>query len=86
MADGDNAPIGLLLCTSKDEALVEYALPGLDTQLFVSRYQLELPKKDELERFLTDQRREISSPRADISGAAQYANASPSARISAADA
>jgi len=55
MAEGDNPPIGLLLCSSKDHALVEYALPGLDTQLFVSRYQLELPKKDELRRFLAAQ-------------------------------
>jgi predicted nuclease of restriction endonuclease-like (RecB) superfamily len=55
MAEGDNPPTGLLLCSSKDQALVEYALPGLDTQLFVSRYQLELPKKDELERFLAAQ-------------------------------
>ena len=55
MAEGDNPPIGLLLCSSKDQALVEYALPGLDAQLFVSRYQLELPKKDELERFLAAQ-------------------------------
>jgi predicted nuclease of restriction endonuclease-like (RecB) superfamily len=55
MPEGDNPPIGLLLCSSKDQALVEYALPGLDAQLFVSRYQLELPKKDELERFLAAQ-------------------------------
>ena len=65
MAEGDNPPIGLLLCSSKDQALVEYALPGLDTQLFVSRYQLELPKKDELKRFLTTQVRQISPARAD---------------------
>jgi predicted nuclease of restriction endonuclease-like (RecB) superfamily len=62
MAAGDNPPIGLLLCSSKDQALVEYALPGLDAQLFVSRYQLELPKKDELERFLAAQ---VSSLRLD---------------------
>jgi hypothetical protein len=55
MTEGDNPPIGLLLCSSKDQALVEYALPGLDAQLFVSRYQLELPRKDELERFLAAQ-------------------------------
>ena len=48
-------PENTILCSSKDQALVEYALPGLDAQLFVSRYQLELPKKDELERFLTAQ-------------------------------
>jgi hypothetical protein len=55
MAEGDNPPVGLLLCSSKDQSLVEYALPGMDAQLFVSRYQLELPQKAELERFLVAQ-------------------------------
>jgi len=31
---------------------VEHALAGMDNQLFVSKYQLELPKKEEMERFL----------------------------------
>jgi predicted nuclease of restriction endonuclease-like (RecB) superfamily len=52
MTDGDNPPIGLLLCTVKNHALMEYALAGMDNRLFVSRYQLELPKKEDLERFL----------------------------------
>lgn len=52
MTDGDNPPVGLLLCTRKNHALVEYALAGMDNQLFVSRYQLALPKKEELERVL----------------------------------
>jgi hypothetical protein len=51
-SSGDNPPIGLLLCTRKNHALIEYALAGMDNQLFVSRYQLELPKKEELEQFL----------------------------------
>jgi predicted nuclease of restriction endonuclease-like (RecB) superfamily len=51
-AEGDNPPIGLLLCTRKNHALLEYALAGMDNQLFVSRYQLELPTKEELERVL----------------------------------
>ena len=57
MADTDNPPIGILLCTRKDHALVEYALAGLDNQLFVSKYQLELPKQKAMQRFLgeTDQ-------------------------------
>ncbi len=31
MADGDKPPVGILLCTQKDHALVEYALAGMDT-------------------------------------------------------
>ena len=39
MTGDDNPPIGILLCTKKNEALVEYALAGMDNQLFVSKYQ-----------------------------------------------
>ena len=59
MADGDNPPIGLLLCTQKDHALVEYAVAAIDSRLFVSKYQLELPSKEDLQRFLEDKRREM---------------------------
>jgi hypothetical protein len=59
MAEGDNPPVGLLLCTGKDHAFVEYALAGMDNRLFVSKYQLELPEKGALQRFLDEKRREI---------------------------
>jgi predicted nuclease of restriction endonuclease-like (RecB) superfamily len=52
MTDGDNPPIGILLCTEKSHALVEYALAGLDNHLFVSKYQLELPSKDDMVKFI----------------------------------
>lgn len=58
MTEGDNPPVGILLCTGKNHVLVEYALAGMDNQLFVSRYQLELPKKEEMERFIEEQIRE----------------------------
>ena len=54
MATGDNPPIGILLCTQKSHALVEYALAGMDNQLFVSKYQLELPPKEDIQRFLEE--------------------------------
>jgi predicted nuclease of restriction endonuclease-like (RecB) superfamily len=60
MTDGDNPPVGLLLCTQKDHTLVEYATANMDNRLFVSKYQLELPTKEELERFLQSKRREIT--------------------------
>lgn len=59
MTDGDRPPVGLLLCAEKDRALVEYATAGLDNQLFVSRYELELPSKKEMEAFLVRQLKEI---------------------------
>lgn len=55
MTEGDNPPVGILLCTQKDHALVEYALAGLDNELFVSKYLLELPKKEEMQRFIEEQ-------------------------------
>ena len=58
MANGDNPPVGILLCTQKDHALVEYATAGMDNHLFVSKYQLELPKKEDIQRFLEEKMRE----------------------------
>ncbi len=55
MTQGDNPPVGILLCTHKDHAMVEYALAGMDNKLFVKKYQLELPKKDEIRKFLEAQ-------------------------------
>jgi predicted nuclease of restriction endonuclease-like (RecB) superfamily len=52
MAEGDNPPVGLLLCTGKDHALVQYAIAGMDNRLFVSKYAVELPSREELEKFL----------------------------------
>ena len=60
MADDDNPPVGILLCTQKNHALVEYAIAGMDNNLFVSKYQLELPKKEEIQRFLEEKMREVS--------------------------
>lgn len=54
MADGDNPPIGLLLCTDKDHALVEYALGGMDENLFVSAYKVALPDRATLEQTIRD--------------------------------
>ncbi len=55
MSEGDNPPVGILLCTQKDHALVEYALAGIDNGLFVSKYLLCLPKKEAMRRFLEEQ-------------------------------
>lgn len=52
MQKGDNPPVGILLCTRKGARMVEYALAGMDSNLFVSTYQLCLPNKTQLEKFL----------------------------------
>lgn len=63
MTAGDQPPVGLLLCTGKNHALVEYTLAGMDNRLFVSKYQLELPRTDELQRYLDEQRRRLEGAR-----------------------
>ena len=53
-ASDDNPPIGIILSHIKDELLVEYATYGMDSKLFVSKYELYLPNKDELRRLVDD--------------------------------
>ena len=52
MAEGDQPPVGLILCTDKKETRVNYATAGLDQQLFVSRYLVALPKPEELQALI----------------------------------
>lgn len=50
----DNPPIGIILSKNKDELLVEYATYGMDSNLFVSKYELYLPNRKELEKLVKD--------------------------------
>lgn len=50
--EGDNPPIGIILTRNKDELLVEYATYEMNSQLFVQKYQLYLPDREELRREL----------------------------------
>ena len=52
MSEGDNPPIGLILCGDKGEVLARYATSGMDNQLFVSKYLVKLPEKQMLEEFI----------------------------------
>lgn len=64
MNEGDNPPIGILLCETKSDAVVRYTLPEGSKQIFASRYKLYLPSEDELrtelmrDRKIIEQRRE----------------------------
>jgi len=53
--EGDNPPIGIILTKEKDELLVEYAAYDMNSQLFVSKYQLYLPNRDELKQLILKQ-------------------------------
>lgn len=50
----DNAPIGIIMSRNKDEFLVEYATYGMDSNLFVSKYELYLPNREDLERLVSN--------------------------------
>ena len=52
MQPDDNPPVGLLLCTEYGQEMVEYLAPFTDPQLFVARYELELPSKEKIKEFL----------------------------------
>lgn len=59
MSHGDNPPIGIILCSGKNEALVKYATSGLAHKLFVSKYLINLPSEDELVQILEEEREKI---------------------------
>ena len=48
----DNEPIGIVLGAYKDKIMVEYAMDNINNKLFVSKYQLYLPNKEDLEKEL----------------------------------
>lgn len=57
--EGDNDPIGILLVTDTNEALVEYATAGMDQNLFVSKYLLQLPSIEKLTTFINQELKSI---------------------------
>ena len=48
--EDENPSIGIILCADKNNTMVEYALPKHNTNILASKYQLYLPKKEELEK------------------------------------
>lgn len=52
MLENDNPPIGIILCSQKDNALVHYATGGLSKEIFVSKYKLQLPTEEELKNLI----------------------------------
>ena len=52
MNEGDNPPIGILLCAEKNDAVVRYSLPENNNQIFASKYFTYLPTEEELKREL----------------------------------
>lgn len=55
MNEGDNSPIGIVLCADKSESVVKYTLLENETQIFASKYKLYLLSEEELLRELNQE-------------------------------
>ena len=63
MGEGDNLPVGIILCTYKNEAVVRYATGSMDNRFFVSKYMLQLPGEETLRQFLLEEKRHLEEIR-----------------------
>lgn len=75
MLEGENPPVGLILCAENDTAIARYALDGLPNKILAAEYRTALPKEralaDEIERAMQQfdarrraPRRRVRRPRA----------------------
>ena len=52
MNEGDNLPIGIVLCADKSDSVVKYTLPEGNNQIYASKYKLYMPTEEEFKREL----------------------------------
>ena len=60
MTEGDNPPVGIILCAGKNNELVEYATTGLAHEVFVSKYLVQLPSVEELKMLIANDRKKFT--------------------------
>ena len=70
---GENPPVGIILCSEKDDAVVKYATGGIKTQVFASKYLEVLPDAEKLrQEILSTQRafaaHDAARPKSDTKG------------------
>lgn len=56
---GENPPVGLILCSEKDEALAKYALDGLPSKVMAAEYRTALPDEESLAREIDHARQQL---------------------------
>lgn len=61
MREGDNPPVGILLCSNRESTKVEFATSGMDNKVCVSRYLVALPSPEELQQFLEQDRAQVEA-------------------------
>ena len=64
MVPGENPPVGLILCTSKEDAVVRYALEGLSNKVLAAEYRTALPDERLIAAALTKTRRQLEARQA----------------------
>lgn len=57
--NSDNPPVGILLVAEKDNTLVEYATAGMDKNLFIQKYMLQLPSVEQLKTYMEKELNEL---------------------------
>lgn len=61
MNEGDNIPIGIILCADKSDSVVKYTLPEDNVQIFASKYKLYMPTEEELKREIATEQELLES-------------------------
>ncbi len=61
MVEGENEPIEILLCSEKNDVVVEFTLPEGNKNIFTSKYQLYLPTVEELKQTIEEEKRQIET-------------------------
>lgn len=63
MEEGDNPPIGIILCADKSDTLVKYTLPIDNHQIYASKYSLYIPSEEELKNEINKERKILEEKR-----------------------
>ena len=61
MIEGDNPPIGIILCSDKSDTLVKYTLPDNQNQIYASKYKLYIPSEEELRKEILLEREKLEN-------------------------
>ena len=69
--EGENPPIGIILCASKGQTLVKYALEGLPNKVIAAEYRTALPSEEELSKKLEETRIRMGKQQASSAGQMQ---------------
>lgn len=62
---GEQAPVGLILCSEKSETVVRYAMGGIQAQVFASEYLTLLPSEEELRAAIDRTKRALATRHTD---------------------